>query len=94
MDQLKNENKPITAVETKSYAETIKKQSENTQQQYRAKNVVVLETTPDTDENDVLFAKKVLEVLKNPTGKNIRTKRIGKKNENGAQLLKIELVSV
>ena len=56
--------------------------------------MVVLETTPDTDENDVLFAKKVLEVLKNPTGKNIRTKRIGKKNENGAQLLKIELVSV
>ena len=94
MDQLKNENSPITAVETKSYAEIVKKvQTENTQQQYRAKNVVVLVTTPDTDENDVLFAKKLLEDLEIPTVENIRTKRIGKKNEKGAQLLKIELVS-
>ena len=64
MDQLKNENNPITAVETKSYAEIVNKvQSENTQQQYRAKNLVVLGTTPETDEKDVLFAKKLLEDL-------------------------------
>ena len=41
MDQLENKNNPITAVETKSYADIVKKvQFENTQQ-YRAKNVVV-----------------------------------------------------
>ena len=56
--------------------------------------MVVLGTTPDTDENDVLFAKKLLEDLKIPTVENLRTKIIGKKNGNGAQFLKIELVSV
>ena len=54
--------------------------------------MVVLKTTPDTDENDVLVAKKLLEDLKIRTVENIQTKRIGKKNENGAQILKIELV--
>ena len=52
--------------------------------------MVVLGTTPDTDENDVLFAKKLLEDLKIPTVENLRTKRIGKKNGNRAHFLKIE----
>ena len=94
MDQLKNENNPITAVKTKSYEEIVKKvQSENTQQQNRAKNRVVLGTTPDTDESDVLIANELMEDLIIPTVENLQTKRIRKKNENGAHLLKIELVS-
>ena len=50
-------------------------------------------TTPDTDENDVLFANELMEDLIIPTVENLRTKRIRKKKENGAHLLKIELVS-